>query len=80
MNDPRRRLFGGADGVGFAEIRLRDGVPARPWFVVQSAIGPVPCVVTAFVEFAVLATKNGATFDQAGVNDAPLTDDIGRSL
>ena len=24
VNDPRRRLFGGADGVGFAEIRLRD--------------------------------------------------------
>ena len=24
MSDPRRKLFGGADAVGFAEIRLRD--------------------------------------------------------
>jgi hypothetical protein len=24
VSDPRRKLFGGADGVGFAEIRLRD--------------------------------------------------------
>ena len=50
-----------------AEIRLRDGVPARPWFVVQSAIGPVPPVVAAFVEFAVLATRDGAEFDQTAV-------------
>src|SRR5204862_3979906 len=50
-----------------AEIRLRDGVPARPWFVVRSAIGPVPWVVSAFVDFAVLATGDGAKFDQAAV-------------
>jgi LysR family transcriptional regulator, low CO2-responsive transcriptional regulator len=51
-----------------AEIRLLDGVPARPWFVVQSAIGPVPSVVTAFVEFAVLATtEDGAGFQQPAV-------------
>ncbi|MGO9883933.1 MAG: LysR family transcriptional regulator [Solirubrobacteraceae bacterium] len=35
-----------------AEIRLTDGPPARPWFVLVSSVGPRRPVVDAFVKFA----------------------------
>jgi DNA-binding transcriptional LysR family regulator len=33
------------------EIRLRDGPPPRPWFVLRSAVGPVRSPVDAFIAF-----------------------------
>ncbi len=35
-----------------AEIKLSDGPPARPWFVLVSTVGPTRQVVSDFVEFA----------------------------
>jgi DNA-binding transcriptional LysR family regulator len=33
------------------EIRLKDGPPARPWFVLRSAVGPTRATVDLFVAF-----------------------------
>jgi LysR family transcriptional regulator, low CO2-responsive transcriptional regulator len=35
------------------EIRLADGPPSRPWFVLRSAVGPVRAPVDAFIRFLV---------------------------
>jgi DNA-binding transcriptional LysR family regulator len=34
-----------------ATIRLRERLPERWWYVVRSAVGPVPAEVAAFMEF-----------------------------
>jgi DNA-binding transcriptional LysR family regulator len=39
-------------GGRLAELRLRDGPPSRPWFVLRSAIGPVHAAAERFVAFA----------------------------
>jgi DNA-binding transcriptional LysR family regulator len=39
-------------GGRLAELRLRDGPPSRPWFVLRSAIGPAHAAAERFVAFA----------------------------
>lgn len=39
------------------EIRLADGPPARPWFVLRSAVGPPRPAVEQFVSFARAASR-----------------------
>lgn len=39
------------------EIRLRDALPPRPWFVLRSAVGPVRPPVDAFIAFVRAAAK-----------------------
>lgn len=42
------------------EIRLTDGPPSRPWFVLRSAIGPVRAPVEAFIAFLVAESGHEA--------------------
>ncbi|MBV9820455.1 MAG: LysR family transcriptional regulator [Solirubrobacterales bacterium] len=49
-----------------AEIELADGVPARPWYVLVSTVGPRRPVVTEFVEFMRQAAGDGRPSHWAG--------------
>jgi len=48
----RAAVEGELDSGMLGELRLADAPPARPWFVLRSAVGPVRPSVEAFVAFA----------------------------
>jgi DNA-binding transcriptional LysR family regulator len=56
----RAAVEGELDGGRLAELRLRDGPPARPWFVLRSAVGPPHAAAERFVAFA-RSTSPGAS-------------------
>lgn len=45
------------DAGHLGELRLQDGPPPRPWYVLRSAVGPVGPHVEAFVAFALHAAR-----------------------
>ena len=62
----RAAVEGELDGGRLAELRLRDGPPARPWFVLRSAVGPPHPAAEQFVAFARSTAPPRSTTGPAG--------------